>query len=225
MEFKKTIDELLELSKTISKYCVGMEGNVSGKLNTEQFLIKASGNKLSNLDSDGLIIFDFEGNQINNFDKKGSMELGFHRFLLGFDDINFVSHTHPTNTLKILSSDLSKEFANKRLFPDQVIFNGKKSCLIPYSTPGDDLLFSIKNHVNFFIKNELTFPKLILLENHGIISCGKSIDECIIISEICEKSAEIFIGAKNLGSINFLKESDINNLINDKKEIYRKSLL
>jgi L-fuculose-phosphate aldolase len=225
MKFKKTITELLELSKTVSKYCVGMEGNVSGKLNTEQFLIKASGHKLSNLDSNGLIIFDFKGNQINNFNKKGSMELGFHTFLLGFDDVNFVSHTHPINTLKILSSGLSKEFANKRIFPDQVIFNGKKSCLVPYSTPGDDLTFLIKNYINFFIKNETSFPKLILLENHGIISCGKSIDECIIINEICEKSAEIFIGAKTLGSINFLKESEINSLINDKKEIYRKSLL
>lgn len=225
MELKKTIFELIELSKSVSKYCVGMEGNISGKFNSEQFLIKASGHKMSNLDSNGLIIFDFNGNQINNFNKKGSMELGFHTFLLGFEDINYVSHTHPTNTLKILSSNLSEEFANKRIFPDQVIFNGKKSCLVPYSTPGDELTKSVKIYVDFFIKNESSFPKLILLKNHGIISCGKSIDECITINEICEKSAEIFLGAKSLGGLNFLDESEINKLINDKKEIYRKSLL
>jgi ribulose-5-phosphate 4-epimerase/fuculose-1-phosphate aldolase len=223
-ERNKTISDLIKLSKQSSKYCVGMEGNVSCKIN-DTFFIKASGSKLNELSLDDLVNFDFNGNQINNFDKKGSMELGFHTFLLGFDDVNFISHTHPTNTLKILCSNLSKEFADKRIFPDQVIFNGKKSCLVPYSTPGNELTLSVKNCVNFFIKNELTFPKLILLENHGIISCGKSIDECVIINEICEKSAEIFLGSKSLGSLNFLSDIEINKLLMDKKEIYRKSLL
>jgi len=223
-ERNKTISDLIKLSKQSSKYCVGMEGNVSCKIN-DTFFIKASGSKLNELSLDDLVNFDFNGNQINNFDKKGSMELGFHTFLLGFDDVNFISHTHPTNTLKILCSDLSKEFANNRIFPDQVVFNGKKSCLVPYSTPGNELTISVKNYVNSFIKNELSFPKLILLENHGIISCGKSIDECMVINDICEKSAEIFLGSKSLGSLNFLNDIEINKLLMDKKEIYRKSLL
>jgi ribulose-5-phosphate 4-epimerase/fuculose-1-phosphate aldolase len=49
------IEDLLNLSKEVSKYCVGMEGNVSGKINKTNFLIKASGSKLSNLSDDDLI--------------------------------------------------------------------------------------------------------------------------------------------------------------------------
>ena len=225
MEFKKTTTDLLELSNTVSKYCVGMEGNVSGKLNTEQFLIKASGHKLSNLDSDGLIIYDFNGNQINNFNKKGSMELGFHTFLLGFSGINFVSHTHPINTLKILCSDYSDDFANQRLFPDQVVFNGVKTCVVPYGKPGEELTELIKEHVNLFIDEVGYLPKLILLKNHGLIACGTSIDECIIITDICEKAANIFIGSIGLGNIHFLNNKQINDLIIDDKEKYRKNLL
>jgi rhamnose utilization protein RhaD (predicted bifunctional aldolase and dehydrogenase) len=67
------------------------------------------------------------------------MELGFHKYFLSHDDINFVVHTHPVNCLKILCTKLSKKFSNKRLFPDQVIFNGEKSLLIPYVTPGVEL--------------------------------------------------------------------------------------
>jgi ribulose-5-phosphate 4-epimerase/fuculose-1-phosphate aldolase len=201
-----------------------MEGNVSKKTDFG-ISIKASGTKLETLTDDDIINYDFNGNQLNKLDKKGSMELGFHLYLLTENNINFISHTHPTNTLKILSSNLSELFANNRIFPDQVIFNGKKSCLVPYATPGNDLTKVIKESVLEYKNNENEFPKLILLKNHGIISCGKTIDECIIISEICEKAAEIFIDTITLGGVNFLTEDDIEKLINDKQEKYRKSLL
>jgi len=59
---------------------------------------------------------------------------------------------------------------------------------------------------------------LILLENHGIITCGNSVEECLVITEICEKSAEIFLSPFG---INFFTEDEIQHLINDKNEIYR----
>ena len=142
-----------------------------------------------------------------------------------FDNINFISHTHPSNTVKILCSKYSSLFSHNRLFPDQVIFNGEKSCLVPYAKPGEELTKIIEECVNKFIENEGYFPKLILLENHGIIACGKTIDECVIISEICEKSAKIFLGAVLLGDIKFLSNSETNDLINDIKEKYRQELL
>ena len=216
--------DLINLSHSVSKYCVGMEGNVSMKTETG-LVIKASGSKLSNLNEKDLVSFDFLNKQLDNFEKKGSMELGFHTFLLQQDNINFISHTHPINTLKILCSQHVDVFANNRLFPDQVVFNGKKSCVVPYAKPGDELTEAIKTQVNFFIKINEEFPKLILLKNHGIIACGKTAEECIIITEICEKAAEIFIGSVLLGGTNFLSTFQINNLIFDEKEKYRKSLL
>jgi len=223
-EKEKNIKELIALSTQVSKYCVGMEGNISSK-NKDTLLIKASGAKLSNLTESDLVEFDFNGHQLSNFSKKGSMELSFHTFLLSFKDVNYISHTHPTNTLKILCSSLDKKFAVKRLFPDQVVFNGVKACLVPYAKPGIELTNLIKKHVSEFISEEKYFPKLILLKNHGIIACGKTIDECIIISEICEKSAEIFIGAVSIDNITFLTDESVNDLLIDKNEKYRQELL
>ena len=221
---KTCLEKLIKLSTSVSKYCVGMEGNVSGKY-LDLFKIKASGAKLNEITKNDFVSFDFDGNQIDNFDKKGSMELSFHTFLLSFEGINYISHTHPINTLKILCTKHAYSFANYRLFPDQVVFNGVKSCLVPYGKPGEDLTVLIKDHVNRFIEEEDYFPKLILLQNHGIIMCGSTIDECIIGSEICEKSAMAFIGGINLGNIQFLKENEIKDLSTDDKEKYRKSLL
>jgi L-fuculose-phosphate aldolase len=213
--------DLLELSKSLSEFVVGMEGNISKKTN-DGIIIKASGSNLRHLKESDLVTYDFNGNQTNNFNKKGSMELSFHLFLLNNYNIKYVAHTHPTNTLKILVSDKINEFANKRLFPDQVIFNGKKSCVIPYSLPGQLLTTQIKNHLNDFITDEKYFPNLILLKNHGVIVCGNSIEECIYGTEICEKSAEIFLTDFNR---DYLTENEVNDLINDEQEKYRKALL
>lgn len=218
---KICLNHLIDLSGYVSKYCVGMEGNISGKID-DHFFIKASGSYLNNLSEDDLVMFDFNGNQLNNFSKKGSMELSFHLFLLNNHNINFISHTHPSNTLKILCGDRYTEFSNNRIFPDQVVFNGVKSCVVPYAKPGEKLTKKIKKEVEKFILTNGFFPKLILLLNHGIIACGSTIQECSIITDICEKSAEIFLGTSN---INYLTDKQVSSLINDDKEKYRKSLL
>lgn len=213
----------LTFAKEASRHCVGMEGNISCK-KENSFLIKASGISLATIHEWGLIEMDFIGNQLTNKNIKPSMELGFHKFLLSFPEINYVSHTHPVNTLKILCSRSLYAFAAIRLFPDQVIFNGKESCLVPYAKPGDDLTNMIQTYVQKFISKNNSFPKIILLENHGVIACGKTIKECIIATDICEKAAEIFIGADKLG-MSYLHEKQVDDLINDEKEKYRQEQL
>ena len=151
----------------------------------------------------------------------------YRRLIILFQNINieFIAHTHPINTLKILCSELVEEFANNRLFPDQVVFNGIKSCVVPYVAPGIELAIEINKSINIFNQFNKYFPKLILLKNHGIISLGSTAEECLVATEICEKAAEIFLGSKLSGSINFLTESDQLELEKDPNEIYRKGLL
>lgn len=220
IELKKR--QIARLANDVSKYCVGMEGNVSGKLDNVIF-IKPSGAKLSNLISEDLVSFDFSGVQLGNFNRKGSMELSFHTFLLEFENINYVAHTHPTNTMKILCGLQSRAFANYRIFPDQVVFNGAKSCLVPYGKPGPELTEKIKERVNAFIEEEKYFPKVILLVNHGIITCGETAEECITASDICEKSAEIFSGIRD--GIKYLTDEEVDTLLADKMEQYRQQTL
>lgn len=213
--------DLLLLSHSLSNFVVGMEGNVSKKEN-DIITIKASGTSLKTLSQNDLVSFDLEGKQITNFNKRGSMELSFHMYLYKTFDIKYIAHTHPTNLLKILVSDKIYKFANKRMFPDQVIFNGKKSCVIPYAKPGEPLMKMIEIHLEEFVKKENFFPSIILLKNHGVITCGKTISECLYATEICEKSAEIFMSKYKP---EFLTEDEVIELIEDDKEKYRKEQL
>lgn len=226
------IESLCKLSHSVSKFVVGCEGNVSARIEPNhshyEFFIKSSGKFLSNLTINDLTLCDKNGVKVNEKYLSPSIEVGIHSFLYDmFPNINFITHTHPTNTLKILcagNQDIIDMFTHKRLFPDQVVFNGMESCQVNYGCPGDQLLELVKYSVaEYYIKfNEP--PKLILLKNHGIISIGTTYEECIISTEICEKSAEIFIGSKTLGEIGFLSPYDVIKINNDEKEKYRKNL-
>jgi len=126
-----------------------------------------------------------------------------------FDEIKFIAHTHPPKSMQVVCSEQIWSFADHRLFPDQVVRNGAKSCVVPYAMPGKPLLEEIKSSVLAFIEEEGYFPKLILLQNHGIIVAATSHKECIASTLMCEKSAEIFIGAKILGQSRFLSEDEV----------------
>ena len=59
--------------------------------------------------------------------KKPSVEALFHAYLLGLPEINFVGHTHPLHINQILCSPRAREFATKKLFPDDIVCCGPAS--------------------------------------------------------------------------------------------------
>ena len=153
------------------------------------------------------------------------MEVSFHAWILKtFPEINCVCHTHPTNTIKILCSSRIHDFAYRRLFPDQVVRNGTRSCVVPYATPGLPLREAIKTSIEEFMERYEFFPKLILLNNHGIITASASIQEATVSTLMCEKSAEIFIGAKMLNNIQFLTQEEVAAVDTNPSEKYRREL-
>ena len=217
-------DDVLELARSVSQFTIAGEGNVSVR-DGDAMLIKASGSTLETMTDEDLVRCDLDGNVLEGEEKKPSMEVSFHAWILKtFPEINCVCHTHPTHTIKILCSGRTHDFTNKRLFPDQVVRNGRKSCLVPYATPGAPLREVIKLSVEEFIGKNGYFPKLILLSNHGIITASASIKEAIVSTLMCEKSAEIFIGAKLLNNIQFLTPQEVAAVDTNPSEKYRREL-
>ena len=203
------MDSIIELARTLGPYAICGEGNVSVK-DDDCFWVKASGTSLDTLEKKNLVACKLSGVPFDSLGIKPSIETSFHAwFQREFDDIKFVAHTHPPKTMQVVCSEQIHSFAEHRLFPDQVVRNGAKSCVVPYAMPGKPLLEKIKESVTNFIEKEGYFPKLILLQNHGIIVASPSHKECIASTLMCEKSAEIFIGAKILGQSKFLTEEEV----------------
>jgi len=218
------MSDLIELAWAVSPYTIVGEGNVSARTK-DGFFVKASGADLKTMNDKDLVPCNFDGEQISSFEKKPSIEVCFHAWIMRtFPEVNYVAHTHPVETNKILCSHDIFTFATTRLFPDQIVRNGARSCVVFYATPGIELMREIERSVYYHMDNEGYFPKLILLQNHGIIVASTSIKDCIASTMMCEKSAEIYIGAKSLGIKCFSKD-DINQIDTCPKEKYRREIL
>ena len=216
---------LLDLAHAIADYTICGEGNVSERQTENTFLIKASGTSFHTLSEEDLTLCNTNGAQIELSHKKPSIEVLFHAWIMkNFPEINYIAHTHPPKTTQILCSSAAYNFACQRWFPDQIVRNGVVSCLVPYAPPGARLLANVEKYVSEFVNQHGYFPKLILLENHGIITASPYQKDCAAATLMCEKSAEIFIGAKLLGGVNFLPDEEIEHLENCPGEQYRRRM-
>lgn len=209
----------IEFGKSLSRFVVGAEGNISCRLPGDTFMIKSSGSSMFCLTEDHLVTCDMKGTKVSSNPGRPSMEVGFHSWLYQNTDCKVIAHTHPTNVMKILCGGLSKEFASRRMFPDQVVFNGSEACVVPYATPGEDLVKELSKAVTSYH----SVPSLILLDNHGIICCAKDFKQAVTMTEICDKSAEIFLAIQDLKP-SYLSQIQISNILDHNSEIYRKSL-
>jgi ribulose-5-phosphate 4-epimerase/fuculose-1-phosphate aldolase len=218
-EINRSANSLVELSKSLDPYVVGAEGNVSSRLSDGSFLIKASGTSFSTADTNSFVRCDASGKKICESKMSPSIETSLHAWLYKNYECDYIAHTHPTNTLKVLCSTDAEKFSKIRLFPDHVVFNGIESCFVPYAMPGSDLLDSLESSISGFS----SFPRLILLQNHGIVTVGKTSRECVVSTQICEKAAEIYLGARSIGIVS-LTDDQKKQIEFDKKEIYRRQI-
>ncbi len=246
---EKILADLLQLAHhlgTAEQMAILGEGNVSGQLNTETFLVKASGTQLSTQTASQLvevksqpILQAFAGEDMGDEQVESlllasrvdsqalmpSVETLFHAWLLDLPEIAFVGHTHPICVNQLLCSPRAKEFTERRLFPDQVVYCGAESILIPYVDPGMILARRIAEEVQAFMERTGGTPKTILLENHGIIAIAKTAKQVVATLLMAEKSARVFVGALAAGGPTFMQRSQVNRIAGRSDEHYRQRMI
>jgi rhamnose utilization protein RhaD (predicted bifunctional aldolase and dehydrogenase) len=157
--------------------------------------------------------------------RKPSVEALFHAYLLSLPAIHFVGHTHAIHVNQILCSPRAREFATRKLFPDDIVCCGPASVFVPYTDPGLRLSQAIRNETKRYLEEIGTPPRVILLENHGIITLGRSPDAVKAAMFMAEKAARIFVGAAALGGPQFLSEENIRRIVGRPDEHYRQKIL
>jgi rhamnose utilization protein RhaD (predicted bifunctional aldolase and dehydrogenase) len=239
---------LIDLSREFgqARWTILGEGNTSGRIDQNIFAVKSSGSSLGSLTEieltlcyfDTLLpVLDREGVSEEEIEKilldsrvrptalKPSVETFFHAYLLTIPGVNFVGHTHPVPVNQILCSGLGSDFAEERRFPDEVVCCGPVSLLIPYEDPGLALAVRIRREVQNFEKKHGKNPKVILLENHGVITIGQTADAVRVAMAMTVKAAEIFVGAQSLGGNISMPESEVHRIENRLDEEYRRKML
>ena len=222
------------------------EGNTSAKLDDKTFCVKASGSCLATLAENDVVECRFEqllpmlerdqmtdqeivdelfASRVDSEARKPSVEALFHAYLLTLPGIEFVGHTHSVAVNQILCSPLAEQFATQKLFPDEIVCCGPASVFIPYTDPGLELSKVIRTETEKFMQTFTAPPRVILLENHGIITLGNSPNAVKAAMLMAQKSAEIFVGAAALGGPKFLPPADVDRIANRIDEHYRQRAL
>jgi len=222
---------------------VGEEAGAAG----DTFFVKASGSSLATLSADGLtecrsaeLIAALDAPAMSDAEveaallasrvvgeaaRKPSVEAMFHAWLLTLPGVNFVGHTHPVAVNAILCSERARDFAAYRLFPDEIVCCGPASVLVPYVDPGLKLAQEVRRAVLAFVKKHGTAPRVILLENHGLIALGGTAPAVLATTLMATKAAEIFLAAAALGGPRFLSAAQVARIAGRPDEHYREKVL
>lgn len=250
MPRKSVLKDLINLSREIGREERGLvlagEGNTSARLNPKTFLVKASGTSLATLKESEIVecrlapvLALLEETQLTNAQidealmsarvnaraKKPSLEAMFHAYLLSLPEINFVAHSHATTVNQILCSPRARDFAVHRMMSDEAGCCGIASVFVPHVDPGLKLAQAIRRETSAFIEKYQTPPRVILLQNHGVITLGQTWQSALAVMLMSEKSARIFVGAAALGGPVFLSEAEARRFAERPDEEHRRRVM
>jgi rhamnose utilization protein RhaD (predicted bifunctional aldolase and dehydrogenase) len=234
-----------ELGRPENDYIILAEGNTSTQTGPDEFYVKASGFSLRDCTIDNFVAVHLEATlevvndpnaviddmlqqlKVHPEDKKRpSVEVVLHALMLTIGGAKFVGHTHPSAVNMILCSHNAENFAKGRLFPDEIVLCGPESVWIPYTDPGLPLAREVKKRVEQFIeKYDGYTPKVIVMENHGMIALGQTAREVEQITQMTVKAARIHQGTYAVGGPKFFTEADIRHIWKRPDEIYRRAIL
>jgi rhamnose utilization protein RhaD (predicted bifunctional aldolase and dehydrogenase) len=248
MTAAKTLDQLIAMSRVLGDpafdYAVLGEGNSSARIDADTFWVKASGAQLHTIEASGFVQVRFDGvlsmleaEDLDDVEVKArleaarvdpaatarpSVETVLHALALQLDGINFVGHTHPTAVNAILCSQKAEEAIAGRLFPDEIVYCGPAPVYIPYTDPGVPLARKVRDEINRYLEEYREKPKVVLMQNHGLIALGQTAVEVENITAMYVKTARVILGAYALGGVQAMSPEAVARIHTRPDEQYRR---
>jgi len=158
--------------------------------------------------------------------RRPSVETVMHAALLALPGIEVVAHTHPIAINSLSCATSWPEGFRGRLFPDETVVCGPETVLVDYVDPGVELARAIVAAVDRHrARRDGAVPKMIVMQNHGLIALGASATEAVNVTAMAVKAARIRLGALAAGGIRPLGDAITEHLLNRPDEKYRIALL
>jgi L-ribulose-5-phosphate 4-epimerase len=166
----------------------GTSGNISARVpSTDTFLIKPSGAHMESLQPEELVLVDLQGNKIRGKSNVSLETLMHAPIYRARKDVQAVVHTHaPTAT--------AFGIAKTEILPLQVemfmlLPNGVP--VVPFEVPGSKALAEA-------VQKKIEDYDAVILENHGIVTVGSTIEAACSLNEMVEEGAKIQLSAMTL---------------------------
>ena len=177
-------------------YVVALEGNISARLGAE-FLITPTQTPKGSLQGFDMVLVNQKGVSLDKGKTPSSERLVHLCIYEKRPDVQAVVHAHPPMATAFSVTHTPFPMA----FPEMILAVGEIP-LVPYGPPGSVELVA---QLEPFIQNHHVF----LLQNHGLVTVGDSLDMAYFRLEIVEHYAKILWTAKHLGPIQALSLEQI----------------
>ncbi len=231
------------------------EGNTSALADAGTFWVKASGYQLPSIDHNGFVkvskaraLAILKDSDLTDTEIKArlldakvnpktgawpapddgirpSTETVFHAVCLSLDGVNFVGHTHPTAVNALTCSAAFETAVSGRLFPDEIVMCGPAPVVVPYTDPGLALAHEIGVRIDAYLDKYGEIPKVILIQNHGLVALGGTPQQVENITAMAIKTARVLLGTYALGGPHFLTPQNVARIHTRPDELYRRRLL
>ncbi len=242
------LEQLINMSRTLGDPTRDLvilgEGNTSVSADPDSFWVKASGTELAQADQTtfvrvrtqpilaALTATSLADSAVKQLLTEATVEGGrtpsietfLHALCLQLEGVEFVGHTHPTPAVSLLSVPASRELFRGSIFPDQIVLLGSSYVYVPYTDPGLPLAHAVQQGLREFVDRHRRSPRVVLLENHGVIALGSSAQEVINITLMLVKSCRILLGTLAGGGPRFLTPENVQRIDGRPDELARAGL-
>lgn len=191
-------DQIIDTGKKMIDYrlVVATWGNISCRIpRKSQFYITPSGMSYDELKTGDLVTMNFEGDVVEGKRKPSSEALLHQEIYKARPDIWGIIHTH---------SNFACSFAvaQERIPPileEAAQLIGGPVEVAQYAMPGTFQL--AQNAVK-----SLEARNAVMLANHGVVGVGRTLAEAFTVAILVEKLAQVFLGAKMIGTPHILDD-------------------
>ncbi len=181
---------------------LGAWGNISRRVKgLKGFFITPSGVPYSTLAPQDLVLVDYTGRKREG-KLRQSTETPLHAAIYrARQDVHGIIHTH---------SPFSSVFAvNRREIPpileEAAQLIGGRIKVAPYALPGTHELAEAA-------VSALEERSAVLLANHGLVGVGRSLKEALLVCQVAEKAAQVYLWAKLSGRPHILEDEEVRRL-------------
>lgn len=184
--------EMVELGRRL--YDRGLlaatEGNYSVRLDDQRVLATPSGLCKGLLQADDLVIIDGNGNHLEG-ERKVSSEILMHlEVYRRRPDVSAVVHAHPPHCIALM---LAGKGLDRPILAEQIILMGRIP-IAPYARPSTP-------QVPASLEGLIERTDYILLDRHGSLTVGGSLQEAFFKLDSMEHTARSYLAALQLGDV------------------------
>lgn len=174
------------------------DGNISARLDGNWVLITPSGVNKGSLKPHQILRVKIEAGTVDG-NGKPSVETPMHLAIYrARPDVNAIVHAHPPYATAFAAAGTA---LTEPVFPEMIVRFGEVP-LVPYATPGTDRLAEL-------VAEAIQDHEALLLQNHGAITVGQTLEEACGLMEALEWTAKGLWFARALGNALPLTPSEI----------------